>query len=174
MEKMMMIKRMIPVSGLAVVLALTLGMAPAIADGVGENDVQEKAAEAIEAGVPADFIDGAIGDARAAGLDDGDVEEMLEDLKEAYEDGTGKDLDAIVNDHITGNVSDDDVDDDDVDDDDVDDDDDGDVDGDDDGDVDDDDDNDDDGSDDDDGDDDGGDDGDDDSDEGDDDEDDDD
>jgi hypothetical protein len=126
MIKMMFGKRVFSFAGLAVLLALTLVFAPAMADSVGENDVQEKAAEAIEVGVPADFVDGAIGEARAAGLDDGDVEEMLEDLKEAYEDGTGKDLDAIVNDHITGNVSDGDVDDDD--DGDVDDDDDGDMD----------------------------------------------
>jgi hypothetical protein len=162
-------KRIFPFAGLAVLLVLTFALVPAIADSANGNDVLEKAAEAVEAGVSMDFVDAAINEARAAGLGDGDVEEMLEDLKEAYEDGTGADLNAIVADHIAGNGSDADVDDDD--DADVDDDDDADVDDDDDGDLDDDDDGDvfdDSGSDDDDGDDgdDDGDDGDDDGDDG--------
>ena len=143
-------EKMFPFSGLAVLLALTLALAPAIADSANGNDVLEKTAEAVEAGVSADFVDAAIDEARAAGLDDGDVEEMLEDLKEAVEDGNGQDLNAIVDDHIAGYEPDGDVDDDD----------DGDVDDDDDGDEDDDDDGDDDDGDDDDGDDDDGDDGD--------------
>ncbi len=138
-------EKMFPFSGLAVLLALTLALAPAIADSANGNDVLEKTAEAVEAGVSADFVDAAIDEARAAGLDDGDVEEMLEDLKEAVEDGNGQDLNAIVDDHIAGYEPDGDLDDDDGD---VDDDDDGDVDDDDDGDVDDDDDGDDDDSDD--------------------------
>ena len=143
----LLFKKMIPFSGLAILLALVLALAPAIADSANGNDVLEKAAEAVEAGVPAEFVDAAIEQARTAGLDNGDVEEMLEDLKEAVEDGNGQDLNAIVDDHIAGYEPDGDVDDDD----------DGDVDDDDDGDVDDDDDGDDDG-DDDDGDDDDGDD----------------
>ena len=112
-------------------------------------------------------VDAAIKEARAAGLGDGDVEKMLEDLKKAYQDGTGEDLNAIVADHIAGNGSDADLDNDDDgdldndDEGDLDDDDDGDLDDDDDGDLDDDDDGgvfDDNGSDDDDGDDGGGDD----------------
>ena len=125
-------EKMFPFSGLAVLLALTLALAPAMADSVGEDDVLAKAAEAVEAGVLADFVYAAIEQARTAGLDNGDVEEMLEDLKEAVEDGNGQDLNAIVDDHIAGYEPDGDVDDDD--DGDVDDDDDGDVDDDDDGD----------------------------------------
>ena len=144
----LLFKKMVPVSGLAVLLALTFALAPAIADSANGNDVLEKAAEAVEAGVPADFVDAAIEQARTAGLDNGDVEEMLEDLKEAVEDGNGQDLNAIVDDHIAGNDSDADVDDDD--DGDIDDDNDSDDDDDDDGDDDDSDDGDDDGDDDDD------------------------
>ncbi len=144
-------KKMVPVSGLAILLALALALAPAVAYSANGNDVQEKAAEAVEAGVSADLVDAAINEARAAGLGDGDVEKMLEDLKKAYQDGTGEDLNAIVADHIAGNGSDADLDNDDE----------GDLDDDDDGDLDDDDDGgvfDDNGSDDDDGDDGGGDD----------------
>ena len=121
----LLFNKMFPFSGLAILLALVLALAPAMADSANGNDVLEKAAEAVEAGVSADFVDAAIDEAQAAGLSDGDVEEMLEDLKEAYEDGTGEDLNAIVADHIAGNESDADIDDDD--DGDLDDDDDGDI-----------------------------------------------
>ena len=124
-------EKMFPFSGLAVLLALTLALAPAMADSVGEDDVLAKAAEAVEAGVPAEFVNAAIKQARTAGLDNGDVEEMLEDLKEAVEDGNGQDLNAIVDDHIAGYEPDGDVDDDDDGDDDDGDDDDGDDDSDD-------------------------------------------
>jgi hypothetical protein len=73
-----------------------------------QKDVLEEASEALEAGVSEQFIEGAVQSALDAGLTGEDIKVMLEDLGETYEEGTGEDLDQIVEDHLQGDNGDDD------------------------------------------------------------------
>ncbi len=86
-------------------LCLTAVPLPALADNTGQDGISEAAAELVTSGVDAQFVDAAIEKARTAGLSADQIEDMLDDLEDAYRESSGKDLDSIVDSYLSGTRS---------------------------------------------------------------------
>lgn len=107
------LRRAFPFSGILVLLVMGLALAPAVAYH-HEDELMEATAEALENGVPEDVVDLAIEQGQAAGLNEDDIADLLDELEDIFEDDPGfypGDTISMFIENILADMDDDDMDD---------------------------------------------------------------